>query len=100
MNRNVAILACDLAVAIISIVLFIATPVWLATREISQFQATFMLIGSALAATVAILRFQHDKEPSPIRIFAPVEMPAQKTARPAITDWIRSLDWTGHAQRA
>jgi len=100
MTRNVAVLAGDLAVAAISSVLFIATPVWLATREISGFHAIFMLIGSLLAATVAILRFQHDKEPWPIRIFAPVEMPTQKTARPSTTDWIRPLDWTGRAQRA
>ena len=100
MRRTVAVLAWDLAVAVISIVLFIATPVWLATREISQFHAIFMLFASLLAATVAIFRFQHDKEPWPIRIFAPIDMPTQKKARPSITDSIRPLDWTGRAQRA
>ena len=100
MTKNVAVLAWDLAVAVISILLSIATPVWLATREISQFHASFLLIGSLLSATVAIFRFHHDKEPWPIRIFAPVEMPAQKKARPSITDWIRPLDWTGRAHGA
>jgi hypothetical protein len=100
MTRSVAVVAWDLAVAVISIALFIATPVWLAMREIGGFHAIFILIGSLLAATVAIFRFQHDAEPWPIRIFAPVEMPTRKTARPSMTSWIRSLDWTGRAQRA
>ena len=99
MTRNVAVLAYDLAVAVISIVLFIATPVWLATHQISSFHAIFMLIGSALAGVVAIFRFQHDKEPWPIRIFGPLEMPAQRIDWPSLGDWVRSLDWIGRAQR-
>ncbi|MCL4499730.1 MAG: hypothetical protein M1335_05760 [Chloroflexi bacterium] len=100
MTRHVRTVAYDLAVAVISIGLLIATPVWLAMREITAFHAIFMMIGSALGATIGILKSQLDKEPWPITIFARIEKPAQKTVRPSLTDWLRSLDWTGSARRA
>lgn len=100
MTRNVAVLAWDLAVAVISILFFFATPVWLATREINQLRAIFLLIGSAMAATFAAFRFRQDLEPWPIQIFAPVDLPAQDTVRPSMTDWLRSLDWARRAQRS
>lgn len=100
MTRNVAVLAYDLAVAVISILLFAATLVWLATHQISSFHAIFLLIGSTLASVLSVFSFQSDKEPWPIRIFADREMPAQKTVRPSLIDSIRSLDWTGRAQGA
>lgn len=96
MTRNVAVLAYDLAVAVISMVLFAASLVWLATHQISWFYATFMLIGCALAGAVAIFKFQQDKEPSLVKIEIPTEMPAQKTVRPSRVDWVS----TGRTQRA
>lgn len=100
MTRTMAVLAYDLAVAVISIVLFIATPVWLATHQITSFDAILLSIGSGQAGVVATLRFQSDREPWPIRIFAPTEMPTRLTVRPSLIDWVRLLDWTGRAQRA
>lgn len=100
MTKNVAVLAIDLAVAALSIVLFIATPVWLAAHQINSFDAILLSIGSGLAGVVATLRFQSDSEPWPIRIFAPTEMPARLTLRPSLPDWLRLLDWTGRGQRA
>lgn len=100
MIRKGAVLAFDLATAIISIALFIATPVWVAMHQISSFDAILLSIGSALAAIVAALRFQYDKEPWLVRIFAPTEMAARETVRPSLVDWIRLLDWTGRTQRA
>ncbi len=67
MTRNVAVLAFDLAVAIISILLFIATPVWLATREITPFEAIFMVIGSAAGAIVGTLKLHTIKSLDPSR---------------------------------
>ena len=100
MTRSVAVLAYDLAVAVISIGLFIGTLVSLATHEISSFHGIFLLIGAALAATTAVLKFQQDREPWLITIFGPNEMPTQKSQRPAIADMVRFWNWPGRAQRS
>jgi hypothetical protein len=100
MTRNLALLAYDLAVAVVSIALLIATPVWLATHQIDGLPAIFLLIGSALGCAVAALRFQFDKEPWLISLFAPVETPATKIVQPSFADWFRFFDWTRPAQRA
>ena len=100
MTRSVAVLAYDLAVAVVSIGLFVATMVLLAAHEISGFDGVFLLIGSALGTLVAALRLQQDKEPWPIRLLAPAETPVQKTDRPLVPALARWWDWTGRAQGA
>ena len=100
MTRTLALLAYDLAVAVVSIALLIGTLIWLATHQIEAFPAIFMLMGSALGFAVSALKFQIDKEPWLIGLFAPVETPARKIVRPSSPDWFRFLDWTGRAERA
>lgn len=96
MTRKMAALAFDLAVAGISISLFVATVVLLATHQIGSFHGIFILIGTALAGTIAVLKFQHDKEPWPIRVLTPTEAPAWKIERPLVTNF----GWTRRMQDA
>jgi hypothetical protein len=100
MNRTVAVLTYYLALAVVSIALFVGTLVFLATRQISSFEGMFLLIGTAFAAILSALSFKLEKDPWLITAFQANNLPAQQSKRSSLLDRNRFLDWTGRAQGA
>lgn len=100
MTRNNCVLLFDLALAAVSIGLFVVTLVSLAHHSVDSLDAIFLGNGTVLGAFVGLMRFFDDREPWPITIFRSIEKPVRQTAKSAGFNIIRWWDRTGSAQRA
>ena len=99
MTRNNCVLLFDLALAAVSIGLFVVTVFSLAHHSVGSLDAILLGNGTALGAIVGVMRFLDHREPWPIRILSQADEPAP-TAKPARINIIRWWDRTGSAQTA
>jgi len=99
MTRNNCVLLFDLALAALSIGLFVVTVVSLAHHSVGSLDAIFLGNGTALGAIVGVMRLLDHREPWPITILSQADEPAP-TAKPARINIIRWWDRTGSAQTA
>jgi len=100
MTRNNCVLLFDLALAALSIGLFVVTVVSLAHHSVGSLDAIFLGNGTALGAIVGVMRFLDHREPWPITILSQADNPVPRTAKPARINIIRWWDRTGSAQPA
>jgi hypothetical protein len=68
MTRILAVSVCNLAVAAISIVLFVVMLSSLAANQVGALTAALFLCGTALAALIFALKFQVERTAWPVRI--------------------------------
>jgi hypothetical protein len=100
MTRNNCVLLFDLALAVLSIGLFVVTVVSLAHHSIDSLDAIFLGDGTVLGAIVGVMRFLDHREPWPITILRLAEKPGPQTAKRASININRWWDRTGSAQPA
>jgi hypothetical protein len=100
MTRNNCVALFDLALAVLSIGLFVVTVVSLAHHSVDSLDAIFLGNGTMLGAVVGVMRFLDHREPWPITILRPAAKPVPQTAKPGRINIFRWWGKTGSAQPA